>query len=186
MKPFQIPINRLEIFLNNLNSRPTLLKSTALNRRGCMTELSKGLSWGGDLGRKTEAPVELPSKVVHVGPGTPPAENLQQKTNVLKKSLEILPVEGNRAPWLRPAQRCRAVTGLLSAPFPWWWTVLLSLLLVSAGLTPCFPQLYTCVRAAPRLGAGKALHGPPRLLSSGNEQYLQHLAVWACPFPIMG
>lgn len=157
MKPFQIPINRLEIFLNNLNSCPTPLKSTALNRHGCTTELSKeGLSQGGDLGRMTEVQVGLPSKSAHVGTGTLPAEKLQQKTNIKKKkNLAILPVEGNRAPWLQPVQRCRVVTGILSVLFP-RWAVLLPLFPASAQVDPLLPTAVHCLQAAPCPGEGKS------------------------------
>lgn len=137
---------------------------------------AKDTSQGGILGRTTEVWVGLTSKTVHGGPGTLPAENLLQKS-FFQRSLQILPVEGNRAPLLQPAQRCRAaavslMTSCSPVPSPGYP-------LASRSSTLAFRQPHAW-------GQPRALYWPRHLLRSEDEQRLYPLAAQAFLFLKLG
>lgn len=172
MKPFQISINHLEIVLNNLNSCPTLLKPTTLNRYGCKTELSEGHQPRENF-RKNNSSLSRAHKQNSpwwpwdTSSRKPPAEI------IFERSLEILPAEGNRAPLLQCAQRH---TGLLL--FLWWGAVLAPCKWVTSCTLAC--------RQPHAWGQPRALHWPLHLLRSEDEQHLYNLAAQAFLFLKLG
>lgn len=175
MKPFQISINHLEIFLDNLNSCPTLLKPTTLNRHGCKTELSKGHQPRGNF-RKNNRSLSRAHK--QNSPRWPWDTSSRKRPAeiIFKRSLEILPVEGNRAPLLQAARRCRAAT--------------VALMSCSPAPSPGYPLASrSCTLACRQLlarGQPRVLHWPRHLLRSEDEQRLYPLAAHAFLFLKLG
>lgn len=117
MKPFQVSINHLEIFLNNLNSCPTPLKLTTLNRHGCKTELSEGHQPRGNF-RKSNKSLSRAHKQNNPWWPWDTSSRKPSAEIIFKRSLKNLPVEGNRAPLLQHAQGRRAVTASLTSCSP--------------------------------------------------------------------
>lgn len=176
MKPFQISINHLEIFFNNLNSCQNQLNPATLNRHGCKTELSKGHQPRGNF-RKNNRSLNRAHKQ-----NSPqwPWDTSSRKSPaeiIFKRSLEILPLGGNRAPLLQPAQRCRAAALSLmtsSSPVP------------SPGYTLASYSCTLACRQPYSSGQPKALYWPCHLLRSEDEQRLYPLAVQAFLFLKLG
>lgn len=141
----------------------------------------EGLSWGGDLGRKTEDPVGVPSKAAHVGPGRTPRENLQQKTNITKKKPTKTPEKPNiwnftsRGKQSTLAVTCSKLQGChwhLECPFS---LVMSCSPISSAGEGQVDPLLPAAV---PCLGAVK---GPARATPSAQFRGWAILSTSHCP-----
>lgn len=165
MKPFQI--NHFEIFLNNLNSCPTLLKATTLNSHGCETELSKGHKPRGNFRKNNRT---LSRAHNQNSPGWPwDSSNRKPPAEIIVKiSLEVLPVEGNRAPLLQPAQTDGSV-------------IVSVMMSCSPVPSPGYPLTsHSCTLACRQPHAWEqpsALYWPCHLLGSEDEQHLYHFAV---------